>query len=61
MSGTLLGDIKSDRVANGLLIDVSLLETYDDSPTDRRAIHLGAPDVQDNRMCAQCIGECKVF
>ncbi|MET9029177.1 hypothetical protein ABZW96_26705 [Nocardia sp. NPDC004168] len=60
MSETLLGDIKSDRVTLNLLFDSA---EFCCAPGEEPAhtVRIGAPTVQDNRMCAQCVGECKVF
>jgi len=57
MAQTLLADVKSDRVTFELP-DLSI------KPTERRelrVVHIGRPDVEETRMCAQCVGECKVF
>jgi hypothetical protein len=62
MADTLLGDIKSDRVAVNLLLSPSDLDAgHTDATHHHRVVRIGSPEVQDNRMCAQCVGECKVF
>lgn len=60
MPETLLAEVKSDRIDSRVLIDISALEPVA-SGSAHRVVRLGSPDVQENRMCAQCVGECKVF
>lgn len=60
MAKKLLDDIKSDRVSSDGLIDLTILGG-ERSTAHHRVVRLGSPDVQENRMCAQCVGECKVF
>ncbi|MFE7741160.1 hypothetical protein [Nocardia sp. NPDC057455] len=60
MSETLLSDIKSDRVTLNLLFDSADFSCESRHEPDH-TVRIGAPTVQDNRMCAQCVGECKVF
>lgn len=56
MSRTVLEDIKTDRVT----FDLPLFEVEPDRVQKLKVVDIGCPEVEDNRMCAQCIGECKV-
>ncbi|OFS28256.1 hypothetical protein HMPREF3086_01490 [Dietzia sp. HMSC21D01] len=57
MSATLLDDVKADRIS----FTVDSLTPSRAGVTDLRVVRIGTPEVEDTRMCAQCVGECKVF
>ncbi len=57
MTQTLLADVKTDRLTFDLPdfeIDLAGAKTLE-------VVHIGCPEVEETRMCAQCVGECKVF
>jgi len=56
MSQTLLADMKTDRVT----FELPDLVVGPTGVHILHVVHIGCPDVEQTRMCAQCVGECKV-
>lgn len=56
MTNTLLEDVKTDRMVFELpSSEVGLVGAH-----QLRVVEMGPPEVADTKMCAQCIGECKI-
>lgn len=57
MPQTLLADVKTDR----LTFELPDFEMASARATTLEVANIGCPDILETRMCAQCVGECKVF